>query len=355
VALDLAARQALHGRQLRRAADVLPLIPEAAADRFGLGTIVGEPERRHGGVNGLWRVRTDRGDFAVHAMHPRPSIVERCEATMVVELAAAGAGVRLAAPVPDPVTGRAAVRFAGTDEPVVVHEWVDAEPVHVDRCPPSLYRRLGASVALVHGLGLDADSAVPGDTLTRRTTAAEWTELAAAGRARGFPWADAVAGAAGELEAAIDELDRWNATSSDTRVVGHRDLTSQNVLDLDGVPVLIDWEDIGPIDAGDELGRTALDNLGRDGVLDDERLTAMLAGYAGVRPLPPIGPHWCALWIRGLVVFADHCARSCIDGTADASLLRLQSSVVEATVPELRRRFELVPSLVAAFERAAAP
>lgn len=322
-----------------------------AAERFGLGRLVAPPERRHGGVNGLWRVRTDRGEFAVHAMYPRPGIAERCDATMAVECAATDAGVRLALPVPDPVTGRAAVVFDRSDEPVVVHEWVPAEPVHVDRCPPALYRRLGASVALVHGLDLRAGW--PDDPLYRRTTATEWTELAGAARARGFGWADALAGAASELEAAIDELDGWDATSGDQRVLGHRDLTSQNVLDLDGTPVLIDWEDIGPIDAGNELGRTALDNLGRDGVLDDERLAAMLAGYAAVRPLPPIGRHWCSLWIRGLVVFGDHCARSCVAGTAEESLLRLQSSVVEATVPELRRRIAGVPSFVAAFERAA--
>lgn len=332
-----------------------PVLAARAAERFGLGALVALPERRHGGVNGLWRVRTDRGEFAVHAMHPRPAILERCDAALAVERAAADAGVRLATPVADPVTGRAAVVFDGTDEPVVVHEWVPAEPVHVDRCPPALYRQLGASVASVHGL--DASGLTAGlpldDTLSQRTTAAEWTELAGAARAGGFGWADALTGAADELEAAIDELDDWDATSGDQRVLGHRDLTSQNVLDLDGVPVLIDWEDIGPIDAGNELGRTALDNLGRDGVLDDDRLAAMLAGYAGIRALPPIGRHWCSLWIRGLVVFADHCARSCVAGTAEESLLRLQSSVVEATVPELRRRFALVPSLVAAFERAA--
>lgn len=327
-------------------------LPARAAKRFTLGALVAEPERRHGGVNRLWRVRTEGGEFAVHAMHPRPAIVERCDATMAVEVAAAGAGVRLASPVPDPVTGRAAVVFDGTDEPVVVHEWVAADPVHVDRSPPAIYRRLGASVALVHGLGLDP-APLAGDTLTVRTTAAEWAELAGAARALGLGWADAIADAAGELEAAIDELDRWDAASGDIRVVGHRDLTSQNVLDLDGVPVLIDWEDVGPIDAGNELGRTALDNLGRDGVLDDDGLTALLAGYVAVRPLPPIGRHWCSLWVRGLIVFADHCARSCIAGTADPSLLRLQSSVVDATVPELRRRFSLVPSFVEAFERAA--
>ena len=330
-----------------------PDLPSQAAARFGLGRLDGAPVRRHGGVNGLWQVRTERGEFAVHAMHPRPQILERCERTMAVERAAATAGVALATPVPDPATGRAAVVLDGTHEPVVVHEWVAAEPVHVDRCPPELYRRLGGSVARVHGLSAFAD-AMADETLTRRTTADGWIELARSARRRGFAWADPLAAAAGELEAAVDELDRWDASSGDAVVLGHRDLTSQNVLDRDGTPVLIDWEDVGPIHAGNEIGRTALDNLGRDGVLDHERLTALLDGYAAVRPLPPLGRHWCSLWLRGLIVFGEHCARSCIEGTADPSLLRLQSSVVESTPPELRRRFELVPSLLAAFERAAA-
>ena len=43
--------------------------------------------------------------------------------------------------------------YAGATEPVVVHEWVDAEQVHVDRCPPALYRQLGASVARLEHFG----------------------------------------------------------------------------------------------------------------------------------------------------------------------------------------------------------
>lgn len=327
-------------------------VPARAARRFDLGTIVDVPVRRHGGVNGLWQIRTTGGDYAVHAMHPRPALVERCDAVMALEQAAGGAGVAVAAPVPDPLTGRAAVAFEGVTGAVVVHEWVAAEPVHVDRCSAELYRRLGASVALVHDLPAER-APLPGDTLEGGATVEEWHALADAARRRRLPWADAVEAAAGELVDAVAEVDRWDATSGDERRLGHRDLTSQNVLDLEGVPVLIDWEDAGLIDAGNELGRTALDNLGRDGVLDDERLVALLAGYTTVRPLPPLGQHWCSLWVRGLVVFAEHCARSCVEGTADPGLLEAQSRVVEATVPELRRRFELVPSLLSSFERAA--
>lgn len=335
---------------------MLPLnlnLPAQAAARFDLGAVAGVPEPRHGGVNQLWRVRTERGDFAIHAMHPRPALLERCDAVLALEVAAADAGVVVATPVPDPGTGRAATRFDGLDGPVVVHEWVAAEPVHVDRCPPGLYRRLGASVARIHGLAFDP-AGFPGDLLDRRTAVDEWRGIADDARQLGLAWAGTIGDAADELVAAIDEVDRWDATSGDERVTGHRDLTSQNILDLDGTPVLIDWEDAGAIAAGNDLGRTALDNVARDGVLDDDRLRAMLVGYREVRPLPPLGPHWCSLWVRGLVVFVEHCARSCIHGTADAGLLRLQSDVIERALPELRRRFELLPSLLASFELATA-
>ena len=306
-------------------------------------------------------MRTDRGDFAVHAMHGGPSLVDRCDRILALELAAAGAGVRIATPIPDPHTGRAAVRFDGVDEPVVVHQWVDAEPVDVDRSPPELYRRLGWSLARLHDLrppvGFEAGGDGP-DGLDHRLSEDGWRELASAARARQLPWADDLADGAADLAGTMDRLDAWRADlgpDADPVVLGHRDLTSMNVLDLDGTPVLIDWEDAGPISAGAELGRTALDNLGREGVLDDDLLRTFLAGYAEVRPVPAVGPHWCSLWIAGLVVFAEHCARSCIEGTADESLLRLQSEVLAWVVPELRRRFARVPTFVAAFERALSP
>jgi Ser/Thr protein kinase RdoA (MazF antagonist) len=361
--VDVAPGQALRRRVVLGAAHLLALtapddaLPAEVAERFELGAVVGTPERRHGGVNQLWRVRTTAGAFAVHALRPRPALVERTEAVSRIERAAATAGVAIAPPVPDPATGRAAVAFGDGSAAalVVVHGWVEAEPVDVDRSPASLYGALGASLGRLHGLGLGLDAApVPGDTLDVRPTEAEWRDLAGAAREQGLPWAVAVADGAAELVDAVARIDAWDAAAAadDPAVIGHRDLTSQNVLDLDGTPVLIDWEDAGPIAPGTELGRTALDNVGRDGVLDEDALTAMVAGYAAVRPLPPVGRHWCSLWLRGLVVFAEHCARSCLEGTVDPALLRLQTDVLERTVPELRRRFAAVPGYVAAFEAA---
>ena len=293
-------------------------------------------------------MRTDRGEFAVHAMHGDPGVLaDRLDRVLALERAAADAGVPLATPVPDPRTGTAAALLDG--EPVVVHHWVDAPQVDLDRSPPALYRHLGASVAAIHGLDR---SLAPGTRLTHLPDEARWRSIAEAAHERGLPWAGDLRDGAAGLAAASAVVEGWDRDAAEPDLVGHRDLTSMNLLDRDGTPVLIDWEDAGPIGAGDELGRTALDNLGRNGVFDDDLLRTFLEGYAEVRPLPPVGPHWCNLWIRGLVIFGEHCARSCIEGTADESLLRLQSDVVAWLVPELQRRLDAVPRYVGSFEKA---
>lgn len=326
---------------------------EAVTDHFALGVIVATPQERHGGVNRVWRLRTDRGDYAVHALLAIPTGVdpiERCQRVHLLEVAAQAAGVRIAPPVAAPHSGRACA-VLGRLGPVVVHRWVDATPVHIDRTPASLYGRLGRSLALVHGV--DANLVAPSDDLLqRRATAAEWTELAErAGRA-GWPWALSIARAADELEDALQVVDGWDRSASEPLVYSHRDLTADNILDDCGEPVLIDWEDAGLIAPGNEIGRTALDNLGREGGLDPAVLGKYLRAYHEVSALPAVGRHWCSLWVRGLILYALHCAESCVTATASRSLLEQQSVVLDNVAVELRRRLGLVDALVEAFEAA---
>ncbi len=325
---------------------------QRAATHFGLGTIRGLAEARHGGVNRLWRVPTDRGVFAVHELLGIPEgvdPVERCQRVYDLEMAAAAAGVSIASPIPGPDS--ACALLPGMAGPVVVHRWVDALPVHVERTDSSLFERLGWSLAHIHSL--DADPArVEVDALERRPTAEEWAALAEQADRVGWPWAPHTAQAAGELAEGIRIVDEWDRAANENPVRSHRDLTSANVLDDHGEPVLIDWEDAGPIGPGNEIGRTALDNLGWRGHLDPDALGVYLRGYRRVARLPAVGPHWCSLWVRGLIVYAEHCARSCLTATAPPSLLAHQSKVVATAPAELRRRVALVDSLLAAFENA---
>ena len=326
--------------------DAAAVIPEVWA-RFGLPGPARVVAEHHGGVNRVWQVATPTGTYAVHHLLSDGVDADVCGRIHRLEVAALDAGARLPRPVAAEA-GAATVTAAGLPGRFTVHEWCDAAPVPV---PPSpeWAASLGASVARVTSLRLDL-GALPHDILDRSPTAADWRGLAATAANAGLPWATALDRAAGDLGAASAWLRDVGAASAAPTVWSHRDLTSANVLDDDGVAVLLDWESAGPVLVSAEVGRTALDNFGAHGTLDRTLLTAYLRGYASVAPLPAVGTDWCWLWIQGLVVFAEHCARSCIEGTAPPSLLAFQREVVESTPHELTRRLAVVDRLVDLFD-----
>lgn len=320
---------------------------------FGLGS-PGAADALHGGANRVWRVETADGTYAVHQLLGVPDGVDmlaRCQRVFELEDAALRQGVPLASPVLD-TEGSAARRSELVQGTFTVHEWVDGTPLEGRRGPIELYRHLGTALAVLHSLDLPAVR-VPGDAVESRPSVAAWQRLAAAGAAQGWPWGPILAAAATDFAETIALVDRWEADAGGAIVFSHRDLTSANVLERDGLPVLIDWESAGPVARGVEIGRTALDQLPVSTGMDRRPLQAFLAGYRGVRPVPVVGRDWCCLWLRGLIVFAEHCARSCLDATGPRSLLARQAQIVEAAPDELRRRLHLVDELVAVFAAAA--
>lgn len=324
-----------------------------AAEHFGLGELLSEPAALHGGVNRVWKVTSEHGVFALHEMLGIPSPVdpiERCQQIFALEHAAVAAGISLARPVPEPATGNAGARIRDDRGCVTVHEWVDGRPAKEPTPSPGFSRRLGGELARLHRLRL-APPSLLGDTMDSRPTIEEWEGLANAARAAGWPWAESLRAAAGELVAAATLLDEWDAGSSERPVFSHRDLTPDNVLDDRGRPVLIDWESAGPTGRGTEIGRTALDHLSGPDGLDPGLLRGFLAGYAGIEELPRVGHDWCTLWIRALITFAEQCARSCVEGRAPSSLLEFQSFVVSSAPGEIRKRLQRAGELVAAFEQ----
>jgi hypothetical protein len=298
----------------------------------------------HGGVNRVWRVRTAAGAIGIHQLLGLPEgvePVEGCARIQELEVAALRAGVRLPEPLSVPASGAAAVAVDGADGVFTAHRWYDAADVGPDAVSPAFARSLGESVGRLHGVRHPPDP-LDGDVLERRPGHDEWVALGDAATGHGLAWGRALAASAGLLVDAVERLDEWEAASPADLVGSHRDLTSANLLDDHGRAVLIDWESAGPVLTSAELGRTALDNFLDGDLLDPPRLAAYLRGYAEQAAVPPIGRDWCALWIRGLVVFAEQCAASCLRGRGPAGLLAFQARVVEATPAELDHRLRLV-------------
>ena len=278
------------------------------ADAFGLGDVRGDaPEVRHGGVNVVTRLVTTSGAYAVHELLGRPPL-EDVERILDLERTALAGGVPLAEPIGCGVVD-------GARGPVMVHRWVDAEPVDAGALPPTYPASLGRALGRLHAVAPVAASR------------------------DGLWWRDG--------REAFDVLDAWEAAADPALVLSHRDLTPANVLDLDGRAVLIDWESAGPIGRGADLGRAALDHA-----LAGDELVAFLRGYATEAELPEVGHDWLTLWIRGVLIFEETCRQALLRGDGPATLRRVQQDVVATAASEVARRLAAADDLVARFQKA---
>jgi Ser/Thr protein kinase RdoA (MazF antagonist) len=121
-------------------------------DRFGLGAVSGCHSVAGGVSNELYRVDTERGVFAVKRMVTNaesPRFVTNIEAAYRIEHHALVSGIPMAAPVPDPDTGRVLARV---DHSLWrVHRWVNAHPITTPTLIDAAH--VGALLARIHRAG----------------------------------------------------------------------------------------------------------------------------------------------------------------------------------------------------------
>ena len=235
------------------------------AGRFGLGRapkLSGGPVAR-GRQGEVWRLETADGCWAVKvAFHE--SGEDRVRASTQFQEAACAAGV------PAPSVRRATdgcvfARVGGRQ--VRVYEWVD-----LDEPDPGLDPVLvGAAVAAIHRVCVPADGPVD-PWYAVPVGATGWDRLVERLRAAGAPFAGRLAALRDELVA----LESWLQPPV-TLQTCHRDLWADNVLPTaQGGVCVIDWENSGPADPGQELA-CVLFEFGRS---DPGRARALMSAYA---------------------------------------------------------------------------
>jgi Ser/Thr protein kinase RdoA (MazF antagonist) len=155
----------------------------------------------------------------------------------------------------------------GGGRQVRVYGWVD-----LGRPDPGLDPGLvGAAVAAVHRVGPPADGPVD-PWYTEPIGDTGWDRLVGRLRAAGAPFAGRLAALRDELVA----LETWLRPPENVRTC-HRDLWADNVLPTaQGGICVIDWENSGPADPGQELA-CALFEFGRS---DPGRARALMSAYA---------------------------------------------------------------------------
>ena len=247
---------------------------------FGLGEPLAEPRAVPGGLlHRMWRISAARGDFAVKELNPaimrRAGIREEYRRTERIAAAMAAAGVP-ALPALD-AAGEPVRAVDGAA--ALVYPWIDGETLPDTAADPQRARRIGAILARMHALQLEASSlqTPPWEGRVDR----DWEPLVRRAAAASLPWADVV-------RAALPEIAAWLATYQQamgvlhrTLVVSHRDLDQKNVLWRDAqTPAIVDWESAGPINPTVELAGVALNWSGHEvGQPDAAVFAAAIEGY----------------------------------------------------------------------------
>ncbi|MEU0458458.1 MULTISPECIES: aminoglycoside phosphotransferase family protein [unclassified Streptomyces] len=133
---------------------------------------------------------------------------------------------------------------------VKLYDWVDGTPA--DPSDPDVLDWFGRTMALLHQAGEGA-AGTPNDWYERCPDDSDWEKLLQRVRDAGPPWADEL----GRFVAAsAPRLARWVSPSPPGGLVtSHLDLQPQNVLVGPDGPVLLDWDNAGPVAAEREFAR----------------------------------------------------------------------------------------------------
>ncbi|MBQ1048188.1 phosphotransferase [Micromonospora sp. C51] len=240
------------------------------ADRFGLGRAreLSDGPVARGRQGEVWRLETVDGRWAVKVPF-HESGEDRVRASTRFQEAACAAGVPVPA-VRRATDGRVLARVGGRQ--VRVYEWID-----LDAPDPGVDPVLvGAAVAAIHRVVVPAGGQLD-PWYIAPVGAPAWDRLIERLRQAGAPFAGRLAALRDELVA----LESWLEQPATLRTC-HRDLWADNILrTAQGGVCVIDWENSGPADPGQELA-CVLFEFGRS---DPGRARALMSAYvAGSGP-----------------------------------------------------------------------
>lgn len=272
--------------------EALSTILCALCEQYGLGTVQGEPLAVKGGLlHRMYRVTTDRGDYAVKLLNPdimrRPQAMnhmissERIAGQLAREpwVLPAVAALTLADRQLLSLDVAEGLSWDSDRQYAFVYPWMEARSLFAPEIDISHCRRIGRILGQIHSAGLDAgELGLPQEEEGRSPY--DWQGYLALAKEQKASWLSV-------YEAMLPDLSRWDRaatesmkTVSSRQVVSHRDLDPKNVLWQGEQPYLIDWEAAGAVNPCQEL----LEVLNywcddADGRLDSSLCQALLEEY----------------------------------------------------------------------------
>lgn len=313
---------------------------EAVCERFGLGTLRALPRvaaSGWGGHNRMWRLETAAGVIAVKEV--RRELPVDTEAPYRIELAAHDAGIPSAKPIPS-VDGTC---FSVVDGAAIrCHEWVAGKAKANEDTSSAEAQAMGAIVARLHGLRIDAAPTVSASSFGRH----HWLDLAARASVGSF-WASLIR----DHIDLISDIEKIVVAGHDADTVGsHRDLNAHNVLFTEQSLVLIDWDAAGAASVRYERASYAtLWAQDRDGGGDLARAVAFLRGYRSAGgPVERDDPAAIPMWLAGVVRWAEQNVRLALtrrsDGQDELATLLVQA-LIDGPATVVRRQMLLAEAI----------
>ncbi|MER6282616.1 phosphotransferase enzyme family protein [Streptomyces sviceus] len=218
----------------------------ADAYALGAGTWTMTPVAR-GALGQIWKLSGNGTAWAVKEL-----LFERDEPDVGAEAALRDAAETLGISAPRLLPDRTGAHVVRLPEGswAKLYDWVDGTAA--DPSDPEILSWCGRTLAILHEAGKGA-SGTPSDWYERCNPESDWAELLAAVERAGLPWAAEL----GRFVAstAVDLARHVSPSSPGDVVTSHLDLRPQNVLVGPDGPVLLDWDNAGPVSAERELAR----------------------------------------------------------------------------------------------------
>ena len=227
-----------------------------------------------GALGQIWRVEIGSARYALKQIFDEPPTEASIRVELDLATRAAEAGVCTPASHPDR-DGRYLLTGPGGTW-LRCYDWVDLQPVALNA--PGAARRLGALLAQLHRCAPAASAepnggGPPDPWYDHVPPLHDWAEVAASDTS----WSARLNNRLTMLPQSCSAV----VPADPARlIVCHRDLHPENVfVDPDGALVVVDWDDLGPAEPGQELARALFDWWCNEVTTDIEAVHAMTESY----------------------------------------------------------------------------
>ncbi|WP_157889924.1 aminoglycoside phosphotransferase family protein [Paenibacillus sp. DMB5] len=231
----------------------------ALCAKYKLGAVTGVPEPVGGGfLHRMYRVVTDRAEYAVKALNPQ--IMQRSEAMgnmIFAEKVATKALAQGINALPAMLDGDSCMYEAG-GQYYLVFPWREGKSLPAGTVDLDSAAKIGTVLADIHTADFaDLLAELPQETFI--PPAVDWKAYAGRSMQLQIEYADKLAGGYTRLQQYGQLASAAAQGLQYERVISHRDLDPKNVLwTADRQPLLIDWESAGAVHPMQELVEVAL-------------------------------------------------------------------------------------------------